>query len=57
MAMGIAMAFSACSDEIDLSANNEESTEESTSQVFMQFSLELPAVSRITKTRFQKFWW
>ena len=48
MAMGIAMAFSACSDEIDLSANNEESTEESTSQVFMQFSLELPAVSRST---------
>ena len=48
MAMGIAMAFSACSDEIDLSANNEESTEESTSQVFMQFNLELPAVSRST---------
>lgn len=48
MAMGIAMAFSACSDEIDLSVNNEESTEESTSQVFMQFSLELPAVSRST---------
>lgn len=48
MAMGIAMAFSACSDEVDLSANNEESTEESTSQVFMQFSLELPAVSRST---------
>ena len=50
MAMGIAMAFSACSDEIDLSANNEESTEESTSQVFMQFSLELPAVSRSSTT-------
>ena len=48
MAMGIATAFSACSDEVDLSANNEESTEESTSQVFMQFSLELPAVSRST---------
>ena len=48
MAMGIAMAFSACSDEVDLSANNEESTEESTSQVFMQFNLELPAVSRST---------
>lgn len=48
MAMGIAMAFSACSDEIDLSANNEESTEESTSQVFMQFNLELPEVSRST---------
>ena len=48
MTMGIAMAFSACSDEIDLSANNEESTEESTSQVFMQFNLELPAVSRST---------
>ncbi len=50
MAMGIAMAFSACSDEVDLSANNEESTEESTSQVFMQFSLELPAVSRSSTT-------
>lgn len=48
MTMGIATAFSACSDEVDLSANNEESTEESTSQVFMQFSLELPAVSRST---------
>lgn len=48
MAMGIATAFSACSDEVDLSANNEESTEESTSQVFMQFNLELPAVSRST---------
>lgn len=48
MAMGIAMAFSACSDEVDLSANNEGSTEESTSQVFMQFNLELPAVSRST---------
>ena len=50
MAMGIAMAFSACSDEVDLSANNEESTEESTSQVFMQFNLELPAVSRSSTT-------
>lgn len=50
MAMGIATAFSACSDEVDLSANNEESTEESTSQVFMQFSLELPAVSRSSTT-------
>ena len=48
MAMGIAMAFSACSDEIDLSTNNGGSTEESTSQVFMQFNLELPAVSRST---------
>lgn len=48
MAMGIAMAFSACSDEVDLSANNGGSTEESTSQVFMQFNLELPAVSRST---------
>lgn len=48
MAMGIATAFSACSDEVDLSANNEGGTEESTSQVFMQFSLELPAVSRST---------
>lgn len=48
MAMGIATAFSACSDEVDLSANNEGSTEESTSQVFMQFNLELPAVSRST---------
>ena len=48
MAMGIATAFSACSDEVDLSANNEESTEESTSQVFMQFNLELPEVSRST---------
>lgn len=48
MTMGIATAFSACSDEVDLSANNEESTEESTSQVFMQFNLELPAVSRST---------
>lgn len=48
IAMGIATAFSACSDEVDLSANNEESTEESTSQVFMQFNLELPAVSRST---------
>lgn len=48
MAMGIATAFSACSDEVDLSANNGGSTEESTSQVFMQFNLELPAVSRST---------
>lgn len=48
MAMGIATAFSACSDEVDLSANNEGGTEESTSQVFMQFNLELPAVSRST---------
>ena len=48
MAMGIATAFSACSDEVDLSANNEGSTEESTSQVFMQFNLELPEVSRST---------
>lgn len=48
MTMGIAMAFSACSDEIDLSTNNGGSTEESTSQVFMQFNLELPAVSRST---------
>ena len=48
MAMGIATAFSACSDEVDLSTNNEGSTEESTSQVFMQFNLELPAVSRST---------
>ena len=48
MAMGIAMAFSACSDEVDLSTNNGGSTEESTSQVFMQFNLELPAVSRST---------
>ena len=50
MAMGIATAFSACSDEVDLSANNGGSTEESTSQVFMQFSLELPAVSRSSTT-------
>lgn len=48
MAMGIATAFSACSDEVDLSANNGGGTEESTSQVFMQFNLELPAVSRST---------
>lgn len=48
MAMGIATAFSACSDEVDLSTNNGGSTEESTSQVFMQFNLELPAVSRST---------
>lgn len=48
MAMGIATAFSACSDEVDLSANNGGSTEESTSQVFMQFNLELPEVSRST---------
>lgn len=48
MTMGIATAFSACSDEVDLSTNNGGSTEESTSQVFMQFSLELPAVSRST---------
>ena len=48
MAMGIATAFSACSDEVDLSVNNEGGTEESTSQVFMQFNLELPAVSRST---------
>lgn len=50
MAMGIATAFSACSDEVDLSANNGGGTEESTSQVFMQFNLELPAVSRSTTT-------
>ena len=50
MAMGIATAFSACSDEVDLSTNNGGSTEESTSQVFMQFSLELPAVSRSSTT-------
>lgn len=50
MAMGVAMAFSACSDEVDLSANNGGGTEESTSQVFMQFSLELPAVSRSSTT-------
>lgn len=48
MTMGIATAFSACSDEVDLSTNNGGSTEESTSQVFMQFNLELPAVSRST---------
>lgn len=48
MAMGIATAFSACSDEVDLSTNNGGSTEESTSQVFMQFNLELPAESRST---------
>ena len=48
MAIGIATAFSACSDEVDLSTNNGGSTEESTSQVFMQFNLELPAVSRST---------
>lgn len=48
MTMGIATAFSACSDEVDLSTNNGGSTEESTSQVFMQFNLELPEVSRST---------
>lgn len=48
MAMGVAMAMTACSDDMDLSENSGVNPEENVDQVFMQFALELPTASRST---------
>ena len=48
MAMGIALALSACSDDVDV--NNGMNAGGTAEQVFMQFSLELPTVSRSVTT-------
>ena len=46
MAMGVAMAMTACSDDMDLGENPGTNPEENVDQVFMQFGLELPTLSR-----------
>ena len=48
MAMGVAMAMTACSDDMDLGENPGTNPEENVDQVFMQFALELPTLSRST---------
>lgn len=48
MAMGVAMAMTACSDDMDLGENPGTNPEENVDQVFMQFALELPTTSRST---------
>lgn len=48
MAMGVAMAMTACSDDMDLGENPGTNPEENVDQVFMQFALELPTASRST---------
>ena len=48
MAMGAAMAMTACSDDMNLSENTGANPEENVDQVFMQFALELPTLSRST---------
>lgn len=48
MAMGAAMAMTACSDDMDLGENPGTNPEENVDQVFMQFALELPTASRST---------
>ena len=48
MAMGAAMAMTACSDDMDLGENPGTNPEENVDQVFMQFALELPTLSRST---------
>lgn len=48
MAMGVAMAMTACSDDMDLGENPGTNPEENVDRVFMQFALELPTASRST---------
>lgn len=50
MAMGTALALSACSDDVDVNGNNGVNAGGTAEQVFMQFSLELPTVSRSVTT-------